>query len=69
MMAAMGTQGFDPSFAMSNSVAVTLPVYIIGFGYGLIQWILKLVMFIDFFRTSDSILEVEEAQLNPQAQS
>jgi hypothetical protein len=64
MMATMGTQGYDPYAAMSNPLSAMLPMYLVSFGYAIITWVLKTVMFIDFYRSAASILEIEERPKN-----
>jgi hypothetical protein len=66
MVMLMGSTGYDPTAASSTPVAEMLPAYIAAYGFAFTQWALKTVMFIDFYRTSDSILEAEEEKLNPQ---
>jgi len=62
MVMLMGSTGYDPTAASSTPVAEMLPAYIAAYVFVFTQWALKTVMFIDFYRTSDSILKAEEAQ-------
>lgn len=58
----MPFETYVTSMVSGDFFSVMLPITVMSLVYMFGLWGLKTVMFIDFYRTSDSILEAEEAQ-------
>jgi hypothetical protein len=54
--------GIDPSFSTANLLAVLAPMMIFAGIFSVICLALMIAMFVDFYKTADSILEAEEHQ-------